>query len=36
MTSIGTYANRTKPATEYANARKNFLDYTAKWITERF
>lgn len=36
MTSIGACTNCTKPAAEYSNARKNFFDYAAKWITDRF
>jgi hypothetical protein len=36
MTSIGACTNCAKPWAEYANARKNFFDYTAKWINERF
>ncbi len=36
MTSIGACTNCAKPASEYANARRNFFDYTAKWINERF
>ena len=36
MTSIGACTNCAKPASEYANARKNFFDYTAKWINDRF
>jgi len=36
MTSIGACTNCAKPATEYSNARKNFFDYAAKWINERF
>jgi len=36
MTSIGACTNCAKPATEYSNARRNFFDYAAKWINERF
>jgi hypothetical protein len=36
MTSIGACTNCARPASEYANARKNFFDYVAKWINERF
>jgi len=36
MTSIGACTNCAKPASEYANARKNFFDYAAKWINDRF
>lgn len=36
MTSIGAGTNCAKLASEYANARKNFFDYTAKWINGRF
>lgn len=36
MTSIGACTNCAKPATEYSNARKNFFDYAAKWINDRF
>ena len=36
MTSIGACTNCAKPAAEYSNARKNFFDYEAKWINERF
>ena len=36
MTAIGACTNCAKPASEYINARKNFFDYTAKWINERF
>ncbi|HWH76892.1 MAG TPA: hypothetical protein VNT76_05950 [Candidatus Binatus sp.] len=36
MTSIGACTNCAKPAAEYANARKNFFDFAAKWINERF
>jgi hypothetical protein len=36
MTSIGACTNCAKPAAEYANARKNFFDYAAKWINDRF
>lgn len=36
MTSISACTNCARPATDYSNARKNFFDYTAKWITERF
>ncbi len=36
MTSIGACTNCAIAATEYANARKNFFDYTAKWLNDRF
>jgi hypothetical protein len=36
MTTIGACTNCAKPASEYANAAKNFFDYAAKWIRERF
>ena len=36
MTSIGACINCAKPAPEYANDRKNFFDYTAKSINDRF
>ena len=36
MTTIGACTNCAKPASEYANAGKNFFDYAAKWIRERF
>lgn len=36
MTSIGACTNCVRPASEYSNARKNFFDYTAKWINDRF
>ena len=36
MTSIGACTNCATGAAEYANARKNFFDYTAKWINDRF
>ena len=36
MTSIGACTHCAKPATEYTNARKNFFDYAAKWIGDRF
>lgn len=36
MTSIGACTNCAKPAADYANARKNFFDYAAKWINARF
>jgi hypothetical protein len=36
MTSIGACTNCARPASEYANARKNFFDYVTKWINERF
>jgi hypothetical protein len=36
MTSIGAGTNRAKLASDYANARKNFFDYTAKGINDRF
>jgi hypothetical protein len=36
MTSIGACTNCARPATEYSNARKNFFDYAARWINERF
>ena len=36
MTSIGACTNCARPAAEYANARKNFFDYAAKWINARF
>ena len=36
MTSIGACTNCARPASDYANARKNFFDYTAKWINDRF
>ena len=35
-TSIGAGTNCAKLAAEYANARKNFFDYAAKWINDRF
>ncbi len=36
MTSIGACTNCAKLAAEYSNARKNFFDYAAKWINNRF
>ncbi len=36
MTSIGACTNCARPAADYGNARKNFFDYAAKWITDRF
>ena len=36
MTSIGACTNCARPASEYGNARKNFFDYAAKWINDRF
>lgn len=36
MTSIGACTNCAKPAADYANARKNFFDYAAKWLNDRF
>ena len=35
-TDIGAYTNWAKPDSEYAKARKNFFDYTAKWINDGF
>jgi len=36
MTSIGACTNCARPLAEYSNARKNFFDYAAKWINDRF
>ena len=36
MTTIGACTNCAKPASEYAAAAKNFFDYAARWIRERF
>jgi hypothetical protein len=36
MTSIGACTNCAMPASEYSNAKKNFFDYAAKWIKDRF
>jgi hypothetical protein len=36
MTSIGACTNCATPASEYGNARKNFFDYAAKWLKDRY